>query len=408
MRFINPLVVALLVGIAGPAFARQDAQPPTPEAHLRRVLEKVAEQRLDVALEEAEALTRRHPNFRLAHLIRGDLLLARTRPLPGLGHGAGGASERLEELRQEALQRLKAHSQRPEPGSLPGHLVSLDPRQKHAVVVDTSASRVYLFKNESGVPRLVLDFYTTIGKRGIQKEREGDQKTPLGVYLVTSHIPGRKLPDLYGWGAFPLNYPNEWDRMRGRTGYGIWIHGVPSDTYARAPLASDGCVALANDDMAILADYVQPGSTPVVITERIQWLSEQAWKTERDAFLLQLERWRSDWESRDTRRFLSHYATGFRSNGKDLEGWTAQKRSANARKKWIKVALTNLSVLRSDQDMVVATFEQDYRSNNLSQHIFKRQYWVREGAGWKIAYESPVRRAAPVLPESFPGKASAR
>lgn len=408
MGFTNPFLVALLVGIASAAFARQEGQLPTAEVHLRRVLERVAEQRVDVALEEAEVLTRRFPNFRLAHLIRGDLLLARTRPLPGLGNGAGGSAERLEELRQEALQRLKAHSERPQPASVPGHLVRLDPRQKHAVVVDTAASRVYVFKNESGVPRLVLDFYSTIGKRGIQKEREGDQKTPLGVYLVTSHIPGKKLPDLYGWGAFPLNYPNEWDRMRGRTGYGIWIHGVPSDTYVRAPLASDGCVALANDDMAALADYVHPGSTPVVITERVQWLSQQAWKGERDAFLRHLEAWRADWEGRDTSRFLSHYAASFRSNGKHLEAWTTRKRSANARKKWIKVTLANLSVLRSDRDMVVATFDQDYRSNNLSQRILKRQYWVREGAGWKIAYESPVRRAAPILPESFPGKRAAR
>src|SRR3546814_8483534 len=50
----------------------------------------------------------------------------------------------------------------------------------------------------------------------------------------------RKLPDFYGDGAYPLNYPNEWDKHEGRKGYGIWLHGTPSTTYSRPPRASDG------------------------------------------------------------------------------------------------------------------------------------------------------------------------
>jgi hypothetical protein len=36
---------------------------------------------------------------------------------------------------------------------------------------------------------------------------------------------------------------------------------------------------------------------------------------------------------------------------------------------------------------VVVSFDQDYRSNNLSNVMRKRQYWVHEGARWKILYE---------------------
>src|SRR3989338_9263109 len=61
-----------------------------------------------------------------------------------------------------------------------------------------------------------------------------------------------------GVGALPLNYPNEYDKRLGRTGSGIWLHGVPSDSYARSPNSTDGCVVLANPELQTILDQVQP------------------------------------------------------------------------------------------------------------------------------------------------------
>lgn len=127
----------------------------------------------------------------------------------------------------------------------------------------------------------------------------------------------------------------------------------------------------------------------------------------RDAFMQQLEAWRKDWESLDTERYLGHYAKGFRSGAMDLAAWRAHKRKVGTGKTSIKVSLDNLGVFRSPgrQDLVEVSFDQDYRSNNLSQRTRKRQYWLREGGRWMIAYEAPLRGAAKVaLPESFPNK----
>ena len=379
--------------------------PPRAEDHLRRVLETVRQGQLGPALEETDRLIARYPNFRLAHLVRGDLLLARVQPISRFGNTGHAANGRLEELRAEALVRLRAYSEPPPASLVPRHLMQFEARQKHAIVVDGSRSRVYVYENANGTPRLVRDFYITLGKLGIEKEREGDKKTPLGVYHVVSQIPGSRLPDLYGWGAFPINYPNEWDRLRGKTGYGIWLHGVPSDTYARAPQASDGCIALANPDIEELAKLVQVGATPVIIAERVEWVATQAWRAEREAFARQLEAWRADWQSLDSARYLGHYARVFRSDGMDLAAWQAHKRRVNAAKSWIEVSLANMSVFRSPgkQSPIVVTFDQDYRSSNLVQKTRKRQYWVEEGGRWKIAYEAPVGAAKLALPESFPG-----
>ena len=392
----------ILIATASPAVPNEShAQA---EAQLQRALELVGGGRLDDAIAEVDKLVARYPNFRLAHLVKGDLLLARTRPIGDFG-GAAPVTERLKELRAELAMRMRDARDRPPAGHVPRYLLRLAPAQKHAIVVDTSRARVYVYENVNGTPRLVRDYYSTIGKQGFLKELEGDKKTPLGAYYVTSHIPGKKLPDLYGWGAFPISYPNEWDRRLGRTGYGIWIHGVPSDSYARAPLASDGCLALANPEIEELAARVQPGVTPVVISEKVEWLAPEVWRAEAEAFGRELEAWRSDWESRDTERYLSHYSRSFSADGMDLAAWSAHKRRVNAAKKWIKVELGAVSVLRSpgSDPLMVVTFDQDYRSSGLSQRARKRQYWVLEEGRWKIAYEAPLQRASLVMPESYPG-----
>jgi murein L,D-transpeptidase YafK len=202
-------------------------------------------------------------------------------------------------------------------------------------------------------------------------------------------LPRQKLTDFYGTGAFPINYPNEWDKRQGRNGHGIWLHGTPSDTFSRPPKASDGCVVLANQDLDALAKNLQPGLTPVIISDQIEWLSLDDWRNERAALNKKIDDWRNDWESRDTDRFLRHYSKKFQSGKQGFTEFAQQKRQVNAGKEWIKVKTDNLSMFRNPgkDELVVVTFEQDYRSNNLSNQMKKRQYWIREDGTWKIVYE---------------------
>jgi murein L,D-transpeptidase YafK len=265
----------------------------------------------------------------------------------------------------------------------------MDPEQRYAVVVDTRRARLYVYANEDGRPRFVADYYASHGKAGSEKQIQGDNKTPLGVYQVTSYIDAAKLPDLYGSGAFPINYPNEWDRRLGRTGHGIWLHGTPSNTFARPPLSSEGCVTLSNEDFVTLAKYVQPGLTPVIISNEIEWLSLDDWQNERTSLNKAIESWRKDWESVDVDRYLSHYSTQFRSDKQNFAAWGEQKRRVAANRQWIKVGLDKISMFRNpgQTELVVVTFEQDYRSDGLSDRMRKRQYWTKEGGNWKIVYE---------------------
>ena len=296
----------------------------------------------------------------------------------------------MQELRDEAIARLRAYRERPSAANyVPRYLLQMGPEQQHAVVVDTQRARLYVYRNEDGKPRFVADYYISQGKAGSGKQFEGDNKTPLGVYHVTSFIDPAKLPDLYGKGAFPLNYPNPWDKRLGRTGYGIWLHGTPSDTYARPPLASEGCVVLANQDFTSLSSFVQPGLTPVIISNDIEWLSLDDWQAERSSLNAAIEAWRSDWESLDVERYLSHYSAQFRNDRYDYAEWSSRKRRfANARE-WVKVEVGKLSMLRQpgEDALVEVIFDQDYRSDGFTDTMRKRQYWTKEDGRWKIIYE---------------------
>ena len=380
--------------VAAPAIV--NGNPAGPEAQLFRTLHEVSNRRLDVAVVEVDKIISAYPHFRLAHLIKGDLLLARARPLTTVGNAPGAPRDLLEDLREEARARLARIQQQRPVDLVPRYLVQLQPGQHHALVVDTARSTLYVFENRGGEARYVADYYVTIGRNGIDKFKEGDKKTPLGVYHVTGNIPREKLSatygkasELYGTGALPLSYPNEWDRRQGREGYGIWLHGVPFDTYSRPPRASDGCVALTNEDFKVIAKYAEVGVTPVIIAHGIEWVGSGAARLLRKDLAQSIEGWRRDWESLDTGKYLTHYAAEFTSGQMDLAQWSEQKHKVNAGKTWIKLNVDKVSVFLypGRDDLVVVTFDQDYASSNLTNQMRKRQYWIREGGAWRILHE---------------------
>ena len=359
-----------------------------PEEMLVKAMIEIAENRVGSALNKIESLLSVSPNFRLAQLVKGDLLLARSRPISDVG--AGVTSDiAADDLRAEARARLARYAFQPSNDLAPKYILELPPTQKHALVLDASTSTLFVFENTDNGLRYVADYYMSVGKNGSDKVREGDKRTPLGVYHVTSKLTPKALTDFYGSGAFPINYPNEWDRMRGRDGYGIWLHGTPFDTYSRPPRASDGCVVLANEDFRALDQFVQPGSTPVVIANRIEWMDTSDIQHARGEITSQLERWRRDWESRESHIYLQHYSARFSVGKTNFEQWSARKRRVNAAKSWIKVGISDVSVILypGNESLAVVSFNQDYASSNLINTMQKRQYWIRENDRWKILYE---------------------
>lgn len=358
------------------------------EAMVVESMLSISNNKLDVALNEVDSLLKIDPNFKLAQLVKGDLLLARARPLNTLGDAPNAPHDRMEVLREEARVRLQRFQEQSPVTLVPKYLWQLDEQQHYAIVVDTSKSTLYLYENINGEPRYVSDYYISSGKKGSDKVLEGDQKTPLGVYYIKSSLPRKKLTDFYGSAAYPLTYPNEWDRAHGRNGHGIWLHGTPSNTYSRPPRASNGCVVLSNDDLEEIGKLLQVGITPVIITDQMEWSDEHD-RANHAELLGELEQWRKDWASLDMNHYLKHYARDFFSGNRSYSAWEQQKKQVNGGKSWIKVNLSNLSIFDypNEPDLAVVNFEQDYSSNNLSSRMKKRQYWLKRNNQWQIIYE---------------------
>jgi len=360
------------------------------ESLLVNAVEHIKKNNTEQAIKDLRHLIKVNPDFKVAQLMYADMMLARSQAITDFGNIPNASFERITALRDEVKARWQYHNSPVDRDKIPSSLIQLASKQDHVIIVDSSRSRLFLFKNQDGVPILIKDFYVTIGKNGVGKYVEGDQKTPVGVYFVTGFINPEELPDLYGDGAFPIDYPNAWDQRHGRTGYGIWLHGTPSSTFSRPPRDSNGCVIVSNNDLNILSPFIKKGQTPVIISDSINWVSKHEWRTRRGNYELFVETWRQDWESRDANLYLRHYSKEYSGLGKNYDSWVEYKRRVNPSKKFIKVNLTDTSMFLypGEDQLMVVTFVQDYISDNFHRKFTKRQYWRMEDDGqWRIIYE---------------------
>ncbi|MFG5408527.1 L,D-transpeptidase family protein [Piscinibacter sakaiensis] len=303
----------------------------------------------------------------------------------------------------EARARVGS-AQRPAAGLVPAQFVRIDPSVQHAVAVDVSRSRLYVFENTPQGLVLKRDYYSSVGKLGMAKQVEGDLRTPLGVYFVTGRVPEARLrqpalKDLYGAAALVLNYPNQYDQLRGRTGSGIWLHGVASNLFSRAPLATDGCVALANPDLLEMATFIERQETPILIAERLEWVRPEAAQQRQAGFLRAFDAWKAARSAADAgaqQRFYADQRTVV-STVPEIAA-----RSTERQRALMPVAFTpaapNASIdavtvlaWRDDRDVVVVTFTETTPGGNRPR--LKRQYWLEQDGQWQVVFEGSLGQA---------------
>ena len=389
----NILTFLLLIGFHSNLVA---AEPPGEhyEQSLLETIKEIQSLNHEQALNSTRDLIRQYPHSRLGHMLYADLLLAKAEPLTEIGYGVE-TDRAMQDFREEIRQRWQHDSSPAHQGLYPENILFLADNQPYVILVDQQSSRVYVYRNEGGDLRFETDYFITIGLKGYGKQKRGDQKTPIGVYHVTRYIDGMELPDLYGEGAFPINYPNAWDRRKQRTGSGIWIHGTPSYTYNRSPRASDGCIVVSNPDFLHIDKYIHPSlHTPVVVAEQVNWIDRDQWMAKRQQVMRLLSTWLIDWESLDHEKYRRHYSQSeLDAYGRDFISWDNHKRWVNGNKTWIDVEYSKLNIFNypGEDNLMLMQFEQSYRSNNLNVESPKELYWRNTGTNWQIVYEGNRR-----------------
>ncbi len=131
------------------------------------------------------------------------------------------------------------------------------------IVADKYDRVLHLLKNQRGTWGIIKSYPVAIGANDGPKQVKWDKRTPEGTYFIISHKEDAELNEIYGPLAYVLNYPNPEDRIAGRTGDGIWIHGT---LRGKVPVDTRGCLEMHNNNIEKLEIYLQDGDlTPVVI-----------------------------------------------------------------------------------------------------------------------------------------------
>jgi hypothetical protein len=363
------------------------------ERDLLGALESLLTHDQDNAAEQLEALTQSYPNSRSGYLLYADLLAVRGGLTPvisqDMGHlGRDVVSELREQLSirwhywhtiQEARQDL-----------WPAALLKLSGQQKFALYMDIPASRLIIYEIGGGQLKEVDNFYASIGVAGSKKSREGDQKTPVGVYRITGFIPGRKLHERYGSGALPIDYPNELDKVYERTGDGIWLHGTEPGFINRAPRASDGCLSLANSDFLALHRIIgDTSSVPVVIDSAPEWIASPELLRRREQLSRTIAQWFNARLESDTPLLDRLYSLLPYRDGLDRHSSQAQPSSGFAGLAGdLLIEDTQLFAYPGEERLYVADL---WLNHELKTKLGIRQYWhLTIDNEWQIIKEFSI------------------
>ncbi|EFQ6285018.1 murein L,D-transpeptidase [Campylobacter jejuni] len=197
------------------------------------------------------------------------------------------------------------------------------------------------------------------------KKIEGDLKTPVGFYEL-----GRKFnpgDPYYGPFAFATTYPNLLDKVQGKTGGGIWIHGYPLDGSRLDEFKTRGCIALFNNNLEKFAQVVQDKKVFVMIEEKEKI---RAKKDQIASLLADLFTWKLAWTNSDTNTYLSFYdEQEFKRFDKmKFEQFASMKKSIFSRKEDKKIKFSDINISPypnlENETMYRISFYEDYYTKN--------------------------------------------
>ena len=263
---------------------------------------------------------------------------------------------------------------------------------KYLFVSDKSVPNLALYTiSPKGELTLVKELPALVGKGKGDKRLEGDLATPIGVYDFTDKL--TKLPPYYGPLAYATDYPNNYDKSLKKTGYGIWIHGLPLDGN-REELNTKGCIAIENN---VLSDFGKVVNYKEALLISYEQNIHKPTKDEIALLLAQLYAWRAAWVANDLDKYLSFYSKDFaRPDGMKFDAFTNYKHQVFAKKEDKVIKFSNISVVpypnEEHRQMFRISFAQDYRAYkngkpSYTSYSHKILYIVYENGTMRIVSE---------------------
>ncbi|MDC0932292.1 L,D-transpeptidase family protein [Arcobacteraceae bacterium] len=212
-----------------------------------------------------------------------------------------------------------------------------------------------------------------VGKAKGDKKVEGDLKTPIGAYMLTRRI--TNVDPFYGPLALTTNYPNLYDKSQGKTGHGIWIHGLPLNQ--ERDDFTQGCIALDNTKIKDLDETINIENSVLVISE--QKLSTVS-KDDMSIVLSSIFQWRDAWLESDITSYLSFYAKDFKkSNGQSLRKFSNYKKRVFNKNEKKTIEFYNINIIPYPNELNKKLFkivmDEKYKTKNY-QYNGKKELYV--------------------------------
>ena len=227
---------------------------------------------------------------------------------------------------------------------------------------DKSNSTLTLYiKDNNESYRLQKQYNAYTGKVDGDKVKEGDFKTPVGIYNITKKI--SKLDSFYGPLAFVTSYPNAYDKYRGKDGSGIWIHGLPTeqerDEYTK------GCIAIDNPSIECLDRHIEIDKTLLIIKKEES--KDAIDKKALSSILSKLYSWRYSWIYNDIKSYLNYYSPDFvRYDGMSYKRFLKYKERIFKKDEKKEIIFNNVNVLPypNSSNIYKISFKERYRSKS--------------------------------------------
>ena len=246
---------------------------------------------------------------------------------------------------------------------------------KSYIAVDKKR-QVLMVINAQGETPVPTAFLCTTGQVPGNKQVEGDLKTPEGVYFVVKHITSGLDFAMYGHEAYTLNYPNPVDKLRRKTGYGIWIHGRGSEI---APLQTQGCVSLNNSDVSTIGRSIYPG-TPVILSNSFNEQSVARSPDKSATLKKQVLSWAQAWSQRSASFFDFYDGPSYSLATESFGAFRSNKERLFKSLPWITTTVNNIQVLEGP-NYWVTWFFQEYKAPNMETQGVRRLYWEEQAGG---------------------------
>jgi len=249
----------------------------------------------------------------------------------------------------------------------------------------TLAAELRTWPELGGESRLLRAFRIAIGKEEGDKQREGDNRTPEGIYFTQKVIDGSTLPAKYGPKAIPIDFPNPIDRFKRKTGFGIWLHGVEADERIEQAKVTEGCVAFYNADILKLTNWLRPQQGVVVIAQDVRQVNLPE---DLEAIKRRTLEWADAWSRRDLPRYMSYFSKDFVHEGRDLAAWYKYKERVFGLYKEMSVTFDDIRVITHPK-YAVSMMNQDFRGDSHFSAVGRKLlYWYKGPDGeWTIARE---------------------